>query len=217
MGPGDSDIGGKFNTASGNDPYDEEYSPLKTKKTGKFGSNLFKKPDGIPLSRFGIGFLILAILLILLFFRSGSSTEESRILALENRMTKLEESIAKFEAIDDRVAQIWEQAQTFEQFKERFQRSEASLILRMDHMTKNIDSLKKQMDKSSARKAIPSTTTTVSKKTDKKRFHTVKPGETLYKIGRQYGLTVEKMRRLNKLADDAVIHPGQKLLVSVSP
>ena len=214
MGPGDSDIGGKFNTASENDPYDEEYSPLKTKKTGKFGSNLFRKLDEIPLSRFGIGFLILAILLILLFTRSRSSTVESRLLALENRMTKFEESIAKFEAIDDRVAQIWEQAQTFEQFKERFQRSEASLILRMDHMTKNLDSLKKQMDKSSTRKAKPSTTTTVSKKTDKKRFHTVKPGETLYKIGRKYGLTVEKMRRLNKLADGAVIHPGQKLLVS---
>ena len=214
MGPGDSDIGGKFNTASENDPYDEEYSPLKTKKTGKFGSNLFKKTDGIPLSRFGIGFLILAILLILLFTRSRSSTVESRILAIENRMTKLEESIAKFDAIDDRVAQIWEQAQTFEQFKERFHRSEASLILRMDHMTKNLDSLKKQMDKSGARKAKSSTATTVSKKTDKRRFHTVKPGETLYKIGSQYGLTVGKMRRLNKLADGAVIQPGQKLLVS---
>jgi len=213
MGPEDSDIGVRFNAASENEQYDEEYSPLKTKKTGKFGSNLFKKPDGIPLSRFGIGFLILAILLILLFTRSRSSTVENRILAIENRMTKLEESIAKFEAIDDRVAQIWEQAQTFEQFKERFNRSEASLMLRMDHMAKNIDRMKKQMDKSSARKAKSSTTKTVSKKSANKRFHTVKQGETLYKIARRYGLTVEKMRRLNKLADSAVIHPGQKLLV----
>ncbi len=214
MGPGDSDIEGKFNADSENNHYNEEYSPRKKKEPGKFGSNLFKKPDGIPLSRFGIGFLILAILLILLFTRSRSSTVENKILALENQMTKLEESIAEFEAIDDRVAQIWEQAQIFEQFKERFDRSEASLMLRMDHMVKNLDSMQKQMGKSSARKAKSSTSTTVSKKTAKKRFHTVKPGETLYKIGRQYGLTVEKMRRLNKLDDSAVIHPGQKLLVS---
>ncbi len=213
MGPGDSDIGGKFNADSENDPYNEEYSLWKKKETGKFGSNLFKKFDGIPLSRFAIGFLILALLLTLLFTRSRSTAVDDRILALENRMTKLEESIAKFEAIDDRVAQIWEQAQTFEQFKERFDRSEASLMLRMDHIAKNIDSMQKQMGKSSARKT-KSSTTTVSKKTAKKRFHTVKPGETLYKIGRQYGLTVEKMRRLNKLADGAVIHPGQKLWVS---
>ena len=214
MVPGKSDIEGKFNAESENDHYNEEYSPWKKKKTGKFGSNLFKKSDGIPLSGIGIGFLILAILLILLFTRSRSSTVESKILAIENRMTKLEESIAKYEAIDDRVAEIWEQAQTFEQFKERFDRTEASLILRMDHMAKNLDSMKKQMGKTSARKAKSSTTTVVSTKTAKKRFHTVKPGETLYKIGRQYGLTVEKMRHLNKLADGALIHPGQKLLVS---
>jgi len=214
MGPEDSDIGGKFNADSENDQYNEEYSPWKKKETGKFGSNLFKKPDGIPLFKFGIGFLILAILLILLFTRSRSTTVDDRILAIENQMTKLEESIAKFEAINDRVAQIWEQAQTFEQFKERFDRSEASLMLRMDHIAKNLDSMQKQMGKSSTRTAKSSTTTTVSKKTDGKRFHTVKPGETLYKIGRQYGLTVEKMRRLNKLADGAVIHPGQKLRVS---
>jgi len=70
MEPGDSDIEGKFNADSENNHYNEEYSHWKKKATGKFGSNLFKKPDGIPLSRFGIGFLILAILLILLFTRS---------------------------------------------------------------------------------------------------------------------------------------------------
>ncbi len=214
MGPGDSDIGGKFSADSENNHYNEEYSPLKKKSTGKFGSNLFKKPDGISLSRLGIGFLILAVLLILLFTRSWSTTEENRILAIENRITKLEESLAKFEMIDERVAQIWEQAQTFEQFKERFDRSEASLMLRMDHITKNIDNMQKQIGKSSARKAKSSTTTTASRKTAGKRIHTVKRGETLYKIGRKYGLTVEKIRHLNKLADGAVIHPGQKLLVS---
>ena len=214
MGPEGSDIEGKFNADSENDQYKEEYSPWKKKETGKFGSNPFKKPDGIPFSKFGIGFLILAILLILLFTRSRNTTEESRIIDIENRITKLEESIAKFEAIDDRVAQIWEQAQTFEKFKERFDRSEASLMLRMDHMTKNLDSMKKQMGKSSTQRTESSTTPTVSKKTAGKRFHTVKPGENLYYISRQYGLTVEKIRHLNKLAAGDIIHPGQKLLVS---
>ena len=212
MGPEDSDIGGKFDTTPGNDPFDEEYSPLKKKKTVRSGSNPFKKFEGIPLSRYGIGFLILIILLFLLFARSRISSVESNIQAVENRLAKLEESIANYEAIDDRVEQIWEQAQTFEQFKERFDRSEASLMLRMDHMVKNIDSLKKQMNKSNARKAT-SSTATVSQKTAKKRLHTVKQGETLYKIARQYGLTVEKVRRLNKMGDTAVIRPGQKLLV----
>jgi outer membrane murein-binding lipoprotein Lpp len=42
--------------------------------------------------------------------------------------------------------------------------------------------------------------------------HVVKPGETLYRISRRYGLTVEKVRKLNKLPDD-IIEVGQRLVV----
>lgn len=42
--------------------------------------------------------------------------------------------------------------------------------------------------------------------------HVVKPGETLYRISRQYGVTVEKVRKWNKLSDD-IIEVGQKLIV----
>jgi nucleoid-associated protein YgaU len=42
--------------------------------------------------------------------------------------------------------------------------------------------------------------------------HTVKPGETLYRISRQYGVTVDKVKKWNKLPDD-IIEVGQKLIV----
>jgi LysM repeat protein len=42
--------------------------------------------------------------------------------------------------------------------------------------------------------------------------HVVKPGETLYSIGRRYGVEVDKLKRLNKLPDD-IVEIGQKLLV----
>jgi len=42
--------------------------------------------------------------------------------------------------------------------------------------------------------------------------HVVKPGETLYSIGRRYGIEVDKLKRLNKLPDD-IVEIGQKLLV----
>lgn len=42
--------------------------------------------------------------------------------------------------------------------------------------------------------------------------HVVKPGETLYSIGRRYGIEVEKLKKLNKLPDD-IVEIGQKLLV----
>ncbi len=44
--------------------------------------------------------------------------------------------------------------------------------------------------------------------------HVVKPGETLFSIGRQYGVEVDKLKKLNKLPDD-IVEIGQKLLVGV--
>jgi hypothetical protein len=43
-------------------------------------------------------------------------------------------------------------------------------------------------------------------------IHVVKPGETLYRISRQHGVTVDKVRKWNKLPDD-IIEVGQKLIV----
>jgi outer membrane murein-binding lipoprotein Lpp len=42
--------------------------------------------------------------------------------------------------------------------------------------------------------------------------HVVKPGETLYRISRQYGVSVDKVRKWNKLPDD-IIEVGQRLIV----
>ena len=44
-------------------------------------------------------------------------------------------------------------------------------------------------------------------------IHVVKPGETLYRISRRYGVSVEKIKKWNKLPDE-IIEVGQKLLVS---
>jgi LysM repeat protein len=43
-------------------------------------------------------------------------------------------------------------------------------------------------------------------------MHVVKPGETLYSIGRRYGVEVERLKKLNKLPDD-IVEIGQKLQV----
>lgn len=42
--------------------------------------------------------------------------------------------------------------------------------------------------------------------------HIVKPGETLYRISLRYGITVDKIRKWNKLPDD-IIEVGQRLTV----
>jgi LysM repeat protein len=42
--------------------------------------------------------------------------------------------------------------------------------------------------------------------------HVVKPGETLFRISRRYGVEIEKLKKMNKLPDD-IIEVGQRLVV----
>jgi len=192
---------------------EEEYSPW-SKKKGETRSKILKMPEEIPFLWFGIGFFVLIILLILFFSRGQNTIDKGQIAALEARIKKLEERVVKFETIDDKVEQIWEQAKTFAQFKGRFDRSEASLSLRMDQIVQRLDDLQKKKVKATPKQATPSNQKKVVKKTGKKRYHTVTTGDTLYNISRKYDLTVEKLQQLNKLTKGSDIHPGQELLVT---
>ncbi len=191
-----------------NDFYEEEYLQWDKKKKAKFGSRVFKIPDTISFSWFGVCVLIFIILLILVL---GGTL--GKVVGFENRLKKLEERVVRFQDIDYKVTQALEQTQAFEQFKEHFDRLEASMTLRMDHVVKGLNNLQKKMAQVGTKKTEVVKPAKVAKKTTKKRYYTVRRGDTLYEISRRYGLTVKKIRTLNKLSDKAVIHPGQKLLV----
>jgi diadenylate cyclase len=48
---------------------------------------------------------------------------------------------------------------------------------------------------------------------EEKRYHEVGSGETLWSISQRYGITIEKLRKLNGLPQGAIIHPGDRLLL----
>ena len=203
-----------FSEGSEDKSYNEQYSLWKENMKAKLGTLPAKNSEKSTLSRFGIGFLILVILLILLFARNRSIVLGNRMTALENRLTTIEEKVAKLDMVDDQMAQSLDQAQMIQQFKDRFDRSEAALASRLDQMQINLGSLQKRMDTTTARKTSASKTAKPSKKTAINTYHIVKSGETLYQIGLLYGLTVKQLHQLNRLNNGDTIHPGQKLLIS---
>jgi LysM repeat protein len=52
------------------------------------------------------------------------------------------------------------------------------------------------------------------KRQDSEQYHKVEQGETLYRISKRYGISVEEIRRVNKLQEGQSIQTGQKLLIS---
>ena len=209
----DDDRMDRFSADTDDAKDNEQYALWKENKKKKLETNLPEKSGNITLGKLGIGFSILLILLLLLFARNKFAKLENRIDALDNRMKTFEEKGQKLDAMSYGMAQIGEQAQLVAQVKARLDRSEKELTSRMDQISKDIEKLKQQILRARIRKAEPSKSAKISKTTSKSRYHIVKTGETLYTIGRRYGVTVNELKKINKIGGSSVIRPGQKLLI----
>jgi len=161
-----------------------------------------------------------AALLMLLSSSRGDTVNHQQMALLQDRMRQLEERMDKYEAIDEKVTRIWEQAKSFEKFKDRFDRSEASMSLRMDHLTMSLEALQKQL--SSARQASASSPSNAAAKgedrpsakaTGKTQYHIVSAGDTFFNISKRYDLEVEDLLKMNDLKEDSVLKIGQKIIV----
>jgi hypothetical protein len=192
---------------------EEQYSPWAERKETKKGIRLgrFQVPSLLLLSAI---VALVAVLLVILLNGGGDTTAPQRIVALEQRLQQYEERLDKFEGIDEKVTAIWEQAKSFEKFKDRFDRSEASTSLRMDHLTMSLESLQKQLNATRGPQAGGvAKGSAAGKSSSKMQYHQVEPGDTFYSIGKKYDLTVEELIRLNKMKPDSVLMPGQRLIV----
>jgi hypothetical protein len=123
-----------------NDPYfeDDGYSSFKEKGL-KTSAILSGNP--VRYLYWGIGIAVVAgvvLLVMLLFSNVSDSTDLAKISAMEQRIEQLEQRLEKYDDVDEKVTRIWEQAKSFETFKTRFDRSEASRSLRMDHLAMSL-------------------------------------------------------------------------------
>ena len=194
---------------------EEQYSPWADQENHKKGGLLNKSKTLFGLLIGAIVALIIALLALIMGGGAGRGSSQ-QMAQLEERIQTLEERLDKFEAIDEKVTRIWEQAKSFETFKDRFERSEASMSLRMDHLTMSLESMQKQLGKVHAPVAATVKTTapkTAPSTTPQPQYHVVQSGDTLYSISKKYNLEVDQLLQLNHMNPDSVIQPGQKLIV----
>ncbi|MGD2126926.1 MAG: LysM peptidoglycan-binding domain-containing protein [Desulfobacteraceae bacterium] len=129
---------------------------------------------------------------------------EKDLDALKQRAVTLEE---KFPRLAGELTRL-------ESFISKFDGSLTSLTSRLDALSQNIDRMAKKMALTAI--DIKTSMSPHEKPTSrtKSRYHEVRPGETLFRIAKRYGINVDELCSLNHITPKTVIHPGQKLLVT---
>ncbi|MGD9211300.1 MAG: LysM domain-containing protein [Desulfobacteraceae bacterium] len=221
----DSDDQTKIGEKTAKDYMDEEDNPHWTAAdgTGLLGNLINRLRKLIPVL-LGVALFMVVFGGMKVLFSSGGAGgtgSENRLKILEDRIRYLEEKYEKFDSVDNKVTRIWEQANNFENFKERFDRTEASMTLRMDHLATSIDSIQKRLvtakSHSKSTRPVQSTRESVSQKdtatSASVQYHTVAPKDTLYSISKKYGIKLDNLLEMNHMEKNVVIKPGQKLIV----
>ena len=163
---------------------------------------------------FGGGGLLILIILILLLFLGGEGKSKEDLSFIEARLGRLEDRVKNTGVQEDRIRQIEEHQKAFQQSLLIMDRSLRTIKEDLNQLTAAFDSLQQK-------KAPPPPKAEVSQPVKKEAipqpkpgYHVVSRGETLYRISKQYGISVDELRRLNHMDPSAPIHPGQELQVS---
>ena len=173
----------------------EGYSARRKNK----GNGFAGKPPGKSGFSLLIGAVILGlfVLVAVLFQRSSNIDSGNKMRSLETRIKQIEERLYKLDWIEANLEEIKEKNKQLNLFKDTF--------------AKPITPPKSTTAKKPITPPESSTAQTAEKQT-KTVYHEVLAGETLYRISLRYKITVDELRRLNKLPD-ATIYPKQRLLI----
>jgi len=169
--------------------------------------------NGKALVLAGAAVLVMALALLYFLGQGEKKEPEMDLQPLLKKIGLLEERMAKLESKGKEAPQIQEKVDSLTR----------NLNERLSHLEKDINQIKEEAT-SGRRKAevtqpaeqTPAGPPRLLTKPGATRFHTVAPGETLYRIALRYGLSVEALCRLNNLSPDQSIRIGQKLNVGAA-
>jgi len=151
----------------------------------------------------GGAIVLVVLVVIILLFRGGKGISPDELTAIQGSLSQLDDRMTRIEGMMDRVPELGKQMESIRKDIDRMDNSLKGLKTGVNRADKKIEALRKKTSSSGD----------VSK-TSKKRYHTVRSGDSLFGIAKKYGLSINDLRRLNsKLDKNGTIVPGQKLLV----
>jgi LysM repeat protein len=131
------------------------------------------------------------------------------------------ELTAQLQTVRDQMARVQEEAEAMKESALLERKAKADMKRKLTPMRKAlpVEPNTDEVDLSASApgmvpdvSAVPRPTDSVLGGVGSPAVHVVKPGETLFRISRRYGVSVDKIRKWNKLPDD-IIEVGQQLIV----
>lgn len=195
----------------------------KNKRLGLFADLLSS-----PFVWGGTAVVILILMLMIFWPDSNGKASIDKLDNITQRLDMLENRLFIVETSIQNISVQQPQEQNLESFQNRIEQLEAFVKHKTDQFTSELEKAQKKISSleskpsttvisskpASAPKAAPAAKPAAARKTDAAKYHVVKQGETLYRISVNYGISVDKLLELNNMSKNAVIHPGQKIMVS---
>jgi murein DD-endopeptidase MepM/ murein hydrolase activator NlpD len=170
-----------------------------------------RKPSMIPSIVSAAGFLVLIIFGIAILSRTQDLAEYDQVKALESRLQQLENRLAGAQDAGAQTPVALNPQKEFDLLTARLDRLEVEFNSKMNRVIKALESRKELPIPQAAPNAKAPQPEKKEPKAAEPKTHTVRAGETLYRIGQRYGLTVDQLRDFNNLGPNAKIYPGQEL------
>ena len=180
-------------------------------------SEVWRKKSIVPFIIGGLGLGVLVVMFVIILSRPKHIVDQEYLQSLEARMQQLEKKLATIGIMNQTIERLGKQEQNLDRLDKKTDRFHSTVTTQIDQIIKELGALhQKTSQYSTAATPQPKTADKKQPVASKKgetaaQFHQVQPGETLYRISRRYGLSIEQLRAYNDLAADAAIYPGQKL------
>ena len=180
-------------------------------------ADIFRKKSALPFIIGGAGLIALVVIFGIMLSGRNDAVDRDYLQSLETRIEQLEKKLAAIGGMDQTLAQLDKQERELTAMGERLKGFETTVTAQIDQIIKELGTLHQKIagtavsTQPAAPPAEKKAPAVAQKKEPIPEFHQVQAGDTLYRISRRYGLTVEQMRSYNHLAAGAAIYPGQKL------
>jgi len=179
---------------------------------GHIGDEDHHDPEGIQKwkksQRQFLVFAALAVLILIiasaLLFKAHDRAVKVEINTVHLKLTTLEMGVSRLE----------EEVNELRQFVSARKESETRPTPKIDALSRRMDRLEKKIAAVAPVLQAPKPISEKATPQGKAEYHEVRRGETLFRISKEYGLSLEQLCRLNQITPDTPIQPGQKLLVS---